>query len=339
MFSEPISRGKQALKLLLTGASRTAAIDRISPEEIEEIQSFFPRRKFFIIGPARSGTTLLARLIRLHPEVYCSWQAHFFTSPPLLSALVSQPEVHGWLTHPSNRWNRGQDPSAAILRVVADFLLEREALQHGASIVGDKSPNNQVQGKAVKNLIAVYPDAYLILMLRDPRDTLLSHRFHAFLDSPRSLTRDDIRIREDFRRDPGPYFANERSLFSESDLRGSAERWAHSVRETKRLGTELYGDRFTRVKYEDLLADPVSEMRAIWRFLDAPQTSQGLEQRILDEIGTNPDEEWQLQKDKSIAQWLRKGESGSWRQLMTERDREAVQESVGDLLNELGYEG
>ena len=100
---------------------------QISNEEILEIKRFFPMEKYFIIGHARSGTTLLARLIRVHPEVHCDWQAHFFTRPPFLSSLVSDPEVNEWLTRRSNRWNRGQDLSPIVMRAVSDFILEREA--------------------------------------------------------------------------------------------------------------------------------------------------------------------------------------------------------------------
>lgn len=339
MLNELVLRGRQAVKLMLTGAPRPEAIDPITAEEIAEITGFFPRQKFFIIGPARSGTTLLARLVRLHPEVHCSWQAHFFTSPPLLSALVSQPEVHRWLTHSSNRWNRGDDPSACIMRVVADFMLEREAAAHGASIVGDKSPNNQVKGAAVENLQAVYPDARLIMILRDPRDTLLSHRFHAFLDSPHSLSRKDLHTREDFRQDPSPYLARKRSLFIDAELRADAKHWGESVQATMQLGQELYGERFCTVRFEDLLTDPVGQVGSIWEFLKAPQAAENLGPRIREEIAENPDADWQLQKDESIARWLRKGESGGWRELFTDRDRRAVEEAVGDLLPSLGYGG
>ena len=46
----------------------------ITPEEVAQAREFFPLDKFFIYGHARSGTTLLTRLIRLHPEVHCNYQ-------------------------------------------------------------------------------------------------------------------------------------------------------------------------------------------------------------------------------------------------------------------------
>jgi hypothetical protein len=65
-------------------------IPAITTEEVAEAKSIFPANKFFVFGHARSGTTLLTRLIRLHPQVHCNYQGHFFTRPPLLQALVNE---------------------------------------------------------------------------------------------------------------------------------------------------------------------------------------------------------------------------------------------------------
>ena len=95
-----ISRAAAAARILLRGepvSRKRGEIPPITPEEIDEIRQFFPRRKFFIFGHARSGTTLLMRLVRLHPQVHCNYQAHFFTRKPLLKSLVNNPEAQEWL--------------------------------------------------------------------------------------------------------------------------------------------------------------------------------------------------------------------------------------------------
>ena len=131
------SRFKTAARILLKGETKKnqrSPIPAITPEELAEIKQFFPRDKFFIFGHARSGTTLLMRLARLHPEVYCNYQAHFFTRAPLLKSLVDSPEAEEWLRRKSNRWNRGRDLSPLVLRAAADFVMERDVgrLRHGA---------------------------------------------------------------------------------------------------------------------------------------------------------------------------------------------------------------
>ena len=127
-------------------SSKSRSIPTITIEEIAEAKEFFPMEKFFIFGHARSGTTLLTRLIRLHPEVHCNYQAHFFTRPPLLSDMAAEKRFGDWLAHPSNRWNRGRDLTPVALRAMSDFILERDARRGGKTIVGDKSPNAFLKG-------------------------------------------------------------------------------------------------------------------------------------------------------------------------------------------------
>src|SRR4030066_1531447 len=124
-----IARFRAAARLLLKGdpkKNKRTPIPAITPEEVAEIKQFFPRDKFFIFGHARSGTTLLMRLVRLHPEVHCNYQAHFFTRRPLLKSLVNTSEAEEWLVRKSNRWNRSRDLSPLILGGAAGFILVRD---------------------------------------------------------------------------------------------------------------------------------------------------------------------------------------------------------------------
>src|SRR5688572_4009215 len=139
------SRIKPAVRILIKGEQKKKnrnLIPSITKEEIEEIKQFFPREKFFILGHARSGTTLLMRLARLHNEVHCNYQAHFFTRKPLLKSLVDSPDIEEWLTRKSNRWNQAKDLSPLVLRATADFIMERDAAREKKNIVGDKSPSS-----------------------------------------------------------------------------------------------------------------------------------------------------------------------------------------------------
>src|SRR5512138_691407 len=186
-----LSRFKAAARILIKGDSKKKERNPIPPitaEEVAEIKQFFPCEKFFIFGHARSGTTLLMRLIRLHPEVHCNYQAHFFTRRPLLKSLVDTPEAEEWLSRRSNRWNQGGDLSPVMLRAAADFILEREAALEGKRIVGDKSPSSTIHGRAVRDLHAVYPDAKLIYIVRDGRDVLISERFRNFVEESKFLS-------------------------------------------------------------------------------------------------------------------------------------------------------
>src|SRR5215216_5749915 len=259
---ELFHRVKSAARILLKGDSkkkRRNPIPVITPEEVAEIKQFFPREKFFIFGHARSGTTLLMRLMRLHPDVHCNYQAHFFTRQPLLKSLVNTPAAEEWLKRKSNRWNQGRDLSPLVLRVAADFIMERDAAKEGKHIVGDKSPSSTIHGQAVRDMHSIYPDAKLVYIVRDGRDVLVSERFRNFVEESRILRPEDKRIIEGLRKDQSQFTNGTRSIFTESFIHRVAKGWVQNLQETEDEGRRLFGKRYFSIRYEDLLAKPFIE--------------------------------------------------------------------------------
>lgn len=330
-----------ALQTLLSGKiapRERRGIPAITLEEIAEVKQFFPLEKFFIFGHARSGTTLLVRLVRLHPQVHCNYQAHFFTRPPTLQSLVATTEIEEWLSRRSNRWNHGRDLSPLVLRVAADFILEREARALGKSIVGDKSPNSLLHGESVRLMSKVYPEARLIYIVRDGRDASLSHRFQSFIDASQHLSAEDRRIREQFARDPELFLRGERSLFTEKGIQKAAKNWVRNVTETEALGKELYGERYLSLRFEDLLSQAWEQMSRLWQFLGAETALPTLKEALDEELRRNPDADWQRVKAADLVQAVEKGKQGSWRDLFTPRDRQVFKEVAGKTLIAWGYE-
>src|SRR5512145_130267 len=277
------SRFRSAARILIKGDPKKKKRNPIPPitaEEVAEIRQFFPREKFFILGHARSGTTLLMRLIRLHPEVHCSYQAHFFTRQPLLKSLVNTPEAEEWLSRKSNRWNQGRDLSPLVLRAAADFIMERDAAKEGKMIVGDKSPSSTIHGSAVRDAHAIYPDAKLVYIVRDGRDVLISERFRNFVEESKFLTSEDKRILSDLKTDSAPFTNGTRSIFTETFIRNIASRWVNDLTETDVESKQLYGENYHSLRYEDLLASPYTEMTKLWKFLSVKRISKTLEKAI-----------------------------------------------------------
>ncbi len=328
-------------RVFLTGrldAQKREHISAITEEQVQEAKAFFPLDKFFIFGHARSGTTLLTRLVRLHPSVHCNYQGHFFTRQPTMQGLVDRHDVEAWFTRRSNRWNRGKDLSPVVLRAAIDFIMEREARPLGVSVVGDKSPNSLLNGRAVRLMHKLYPDGKLIFIVRDGRDAAVSHRFQTFIDATQHLTRRDWALRAAFKRDPDPFMRGERSIFTGRGIREAAEGWAENVTETDRLGREIYGEQYLSLRYEDLLASSWEQMSRIWAFLGVDITLPDLSSLLEAELDRNPDAKWQQQKAGDLVEPLEKGKSGSWRQLFTPRDRAIFKEIAGDALIAWGYE-
>jgi hypothetical protein len=307
-------------------------------EEVAQIKQFFPRDKFFIFGYARSGTTLLTRLVRLHPEVHCNYQAHFFTRKPLLKSLVDTPEAEEWLIRKSNRWNHGSDLSPLVLRASADFIMEREVSGKKKKIVGDKSPLSVIHGQAVRDLHSIYPDARLVYIVRDGRDVLISERFRNFVEDSRFLNSEDKRIIDALRLDSATFLTGKRSIFTESFIRRVAKNWAANLGEIEEEATKLFGKKYHALRYEDLLHDPFGQMTHLWKFLGAKGIDRSLARRVKNEMSSNPDEEWQAKRNEDIASFLPKGQTGNWQRLFTVRDKAVFKEAAGEMLVEWGYE-
>ena len=336
-----LTRFKLAAKILLRGEPKNKTrnpIPAITAEEVAEARTFYPRDKFFIFGHARSGTTLLTRLARLHPEVHCNYQAHFFTRQPLLKSLVDSPEAEEWLTRKSNRWNQGRDLSPLILRATADFIMERDAAREGKMIVGDKSPSSTIHGQAVRDMHAVYPDAKLIYIVRDGRDVLVSERFRNFVEESKFLTSEDKRIISDLRLDPASFTEGRRSIFTETFIRRVAKGWVANLQETEDEARRLFDGNYLGIRYEDLLNQPFVEMSKFWNFLGVKKIDPSLDKTLRDEMSSNPDEEWQSKRNGGIASFLPKGQAGNWTRLFTERDKSVFKEVAGEMLIRWKYE-
>jgi hypothetical protein len=335
------SRFKTAARVLLKGdlkKNKRGPIPAITSEEVAEIKQFFPREKFFIFGHARSGTTLLMRLVRLHLEVYCNYQAHFFTRKPLLKSLVDSPEAEEWLRRKSNRWNQGRDLSPLILRATADFIMERDAVKEGKHIVGDKSPSSTIHGQAVRDMHAVYPDAKLVYIVRDGRDVLVSERFRNFVEESMFLTSQDKHIIEELRKDHSQFMNGSRSIFTEAFIRRVARGWVANLQETEEEGKRLFGENYFALRYEDLLERPFEELTRLWQFLGVKKIDKSMTMQIKAEMESNPDEEWQAKRNEGIASFLPKGHAGNWSNLFTAKDKSVFKEIAGETLVKWKYE-
>jgi hypothetical protein len=307
----------------------------LNPEALRAIKARYPRPKFFIIGHARSGTTLLARLTRLHPGVHCNWQGHFFSRRGPLPFLTAA-DFADWFSAPNNRWTEEGENVSILARLVCDFLMEREADEEGAELVGDKTPNED-GASSVDWMHSIYPDAAVLYIVRDGRDVLVSKRVQAFIDHPEYLRRADLEIRKDLRREGEEYLSSGRSIFTRAALKELATGWAHDVQASHQRGRELFGERYRALRYEDILADPEGEMKAVWSHLGASEPSAEILDRIDEEMTRNPASDWHDRAAPDLVRSLPRGVAGGWRRVLNRRDQEAVEAIAWDTLVEWGY--
>jgi hypothetical protein len=312
-------------------------ISPLTPEQLADIHQIFPLPKFFIFGYPRSGTTMLMRMVSLHPEVHCNRGGHFFTRQVDGTRFLSGAEIQSWLELRSNHWAVGKNMEAPLVRAAFDFLMENEARKLDKRVVGDKTPNTN-NGEAVRRMYTLYPDACLVFILRDGRDAIVSHRFQYFIDHPEYLKPADRRIRDDYSQDNTPYFEKKRSLFTPDSLRAETELWVENVTETDRLGKELYQERYYCLRYEDFLKTPVDILGQVWSLLGVKPDFSGMQNQVMATLQHNPGADDQQKKEEKIAGNLPRGRQGGWKELFTPADRELFKSVAGRTLITWGYE-
>lgn len=149
----------------------------------------------FVVGNSRSGTTMMGRILGTHQDVYTFGELHFFgqlCAPPFSSKLrpanatklvakLYCVQREGYRTYGNPR--RFLKEAAVFLSGLTPFpetpaqlfsaFLHHEAAEHGKTTPCDQTPRNVFY---IKDILAVYPEARIINMIRDPRDVLLSQK-------------------------------------------------------------------------------------------------------------------------------------------------------------------
>ena len=156
------------------------------------------QRPIFVVGASRSGTGLMRRCLNGHPDVYLSGETHYFDHlrPELgdrgrgkLSPPDRQRCEDYFLALAHRAYGQGGDPSRsplsrAELRGLAQSLgqgsdayfesfCRLQAAAHGASRWGEKTPRHVLR---IDEMLARYPKAQVICLVRDPRAVVASQR-------------------------------------------------------------------------------------------------------------------------------------------------------------------
>lgn len=308
---------------------------------------------FFVAGEMRSGTSWLRRTLSAHPEIACGHEGSFFgrdynqeeipvyTGPvsSFTRALAVSEEFKVWHELPWNQWTHEYEEDLRnLIRLSIDYFLKKEVARTGKRIVGDKSPQHT---GCLDEIHEIYPDAWIIHIVRDGRDVAVSamhHWWRLAKDQPGGvfeLTPEEFEIRDAYLRDREEFLASGRSIFTEERLGQLARRWGHRVGKARRDGTALYGERYLEIRYEDLLQNTPDSLRRILGLLGARREDRIIERCIQASSFERVSNRRQGEEDSGS--FFRKGVAGDWRGVFTERDREIYEELAGDRLIEMGY--
>ena len=267
----------------------------------------------FIVGSARSGTTLLRAMLDAHPLLAIPGESHFI---PRLRALRARYERRSGFDVARycadlardryfSAWGLpADDLRADLVRVAPDTVeaairqtYQSYAATRGKERWGDKTPAYVLHVGTISSML---PEARFLHVIRDGRDV------------SRSLT----------------------DLGWASSIEDAALRWAFRVRKGREAGRLLGADRYLEVRYEDLISETAPTLHRICSFLDIPFDEQMAEphRRAGSVLATlrNPENHQRLHLPPTQVR--------NWREELTERQVIRFEAVAGELLGSLGYE-
>jgi hypothetical protein len=279
----------------------------------------------FIVGVARSGTTLLRLMLDAHPDLAIPPETHFI--PKLIKACEQGGDPHDRVfelltTH--RRWpDYGLDAGELRARLDRiDPLTAGDALRafyglyadgQGKPRWGDKSPSYV---RRMRRVASALPEAHFIHLVRDGRDVALSQ------------------VEVDF----GP-----------DEVGEAAREWVEGIGKARRQARRVR--HYLELRYEDLVADPEPALRRVCGFIDLRWDAamldyhEGAGDRMAEvtrdfERGDGPaiPAAVRASRHTRVAEPPQRERAGRWRTDMSPSDREAFEGIAGELLAELGYE-
>jgi hypothetical protein len=316
-----------------------------------------PPAPFFIVGQAKSGTSWVMRLLDAHPEVIARGEGRFFgrsykrpdvkrmdsaTLQPssLYRAFLDDEYLRAWIER--SVWTRDGDTRALLDELVAvttRHILSRALEGTGKRLVGDKTPF--LSEETIVELASLTEEGQVLHAIRDGRDVAVSAMHHLWnhpldLGGGLDLTPDEMEIRERYRTDPSGFLESGESIFTERRIVALAHAWQTNVSRAMANGRELLDDRYTEVRFERLVSDPIAETQ---RMLDAlgADARPGVVARCVERAKFERFSGGRAVGTEDSTAFARKGVVGDWEHVFTDRDRTLFEEEAGELLAELGY--
>ena len=222
----------------------------------------------FLVGFPRSGTTLLDRMLSAHPDIEVLEEKSLFS---FLHQDWSEPGTLEALADV----NEAQITDA---REIYRREMSRHRRQPQKSLVIDKLPLNLAYLFLIHRL---FPEAPVVFLQRHPLDVCISCYFQAF--------------------------ELEASMAYFLDIQHTAQ-YYNAVMQVAALSMDQVGNPLHRLRYEDLVAAPKDQLKALLNFLALEWDDSMLEYRQQDGIDTSNTPSYQ-----QVSQPLHTRSIGKWR--------------------------
>jgi Sulfotransferase domain len=277
----------------------------------EGVGGLDPGRMIWIFGSGRSGSTWLRSMMgefggarvweepmvgRLFGEFYARAPKDNLRSADF---VMGDPIRRGWISS------------------IRNFVLDGARYSNPRLGAGEyliiKEPNGSVGAPL---LMEALPESRMILLLRDPRDVVASVLDAAMeggwlYESREGRTGAGINRTD---RRPNSFVRERANVYR----RGVESAW---------LAYDAHKGPKVLVRYEDLRADTLGEMRRIYSVLGIPAEEGDLERAVERYSWENVPE-----REKGRGKFYRRGTSGGWREDLTPKQVEVVEKTTASLL-------
>lgn len=159
--------------------------------KVQQDSSFKP---IFVVGASRSGTTLMGRILGTHEDVFTFHELHFFEQlwcsgdslQPLDEAEALALTMRLFSIQRDGFFNQGEglEYREEAYRIIGEnvdlfssecfrIFLDYESGKAGKNRPCDQTPRNIFY---IDEILSGYPNAHFVVMVRDPRDVLISQK-------------------------------------------------------------------------------------------------------------------------------------------------------------------
>ncbi|GAA5496284.1 hypothetical protein Rhal01_02467 [Rubritalea halochordaticola] len=262
----------------------------------DQIPSSKQKKIIFQIGFARSGTTLLEKLLTQSGDIKDAEELDLF-------GLYIHPIATGTL----KSYLRNDEESELAVQFLRQRYCSGMEEYLNASIdqhwILDKNPSNTV---ICSSLARIFPEAKFLVMLRDPRDTLLSTFFQYLPLNPESVS-----------------FIQWETLI---------QRYCDTMQAWIQLRDNLPADSWLECRYESLTANPAEELSRVYQWLGMPGTPDSQFSPSIQKFVSSP-------SYSEVAQPVHGKRIGRWRDPAYAKLFDAeTQERLAPIMQQLQYE-
>ena len=294
----------------------------------------------FVVGPSRAGTALMRSMLNNHAALHITAETHYFddlrvklgpaAEAPLdpdqaqaceayFRALSHRPYGHGG--DPVQGWLTAEalQAEAARLGIGADAWFEAycrlDAVRSGKPGWGEKTPRHVYR---IPDMLARYPEARVICMIRDPRAIVASYRDwknQGGFDLEADTGHRDALVLEEARTRSSYHVVIQSLLWRgvANAILGARDRFGAG---------RVYFQR-----YEDFVADPAAAGAALMSWLGLPWSDALLAVPMHNSSFSS----------FSRAEGVSKAPVGRWREKLGPSEIATVQDCCGTLMDRLGY--